>query len=264
MPNWKNIAKLSDRDARAREAEFEAQMLAMTVQVEPQEPAPPPRPSAATSPTPPAATSPTSTDVIWPPLPTTTSPTPPSTISPVASAPVVNTIQILVTDNGQTTRYNNLEAVPGPVRQHIMSAWIGSPTAFVPPMLNAPAFQNALPSPSPSPSASTSRPKSMKVAMFLNLIVPGAGQFYLGQRLAGAVYAFAFLASFIATLIIFVHGYFNYLSLSTSGDILDSGNLEAISHAFPAGIISALSAIGVVVYVASAIHLAVSRSRGAR
>ena len=101
----------------------------------------------------------------------------------------------------------------------------------------------------------------MRVAMFLNLMVPGAGQFYLGQRLAGAVYALAFLASFIALLVIFVHGYFNYLSLSTSGDILDSGNLEQVAHAFPAGIISALSAAGVVIYLASTIHLAVSRPR---
>ncbi len=101
----------------------------------------------------------------------------------------------------------------------------------------------------------------MKMAMFLNLIVPGAGQFYLGQHLAGAIYALIFLGSFAAALSIFVHGYFSYLNLSTSGDILDSGNLEQISHAFPAGIISALSAIGIVVYLASTIHLSVSRAR---
>ncbi len=101
----------------------------------------------------------------------------------------------------------------------------------------------------------------MKVAMFLNLIVPGAGQIYLGQRLAGAVYALTFLASFVALLIIFVRGYLNYLNLSTGGDILDSGNLEQAAHAFPAGIISALSALGIIIYLASTIHLAVSRSR---
>ena len=104
----------------------------------------------------------------------------------------------------------------------------------------------------------------MKVAMFLNLIVPGAGQFYLGQRLAGAAYALAFLGCFAAALIVFVHGYFNYLNLTTSGDILDSGNLEQVAHAFPAGIISALSAIGVVIYLASTIHLAMSRIRTAK
>ena len=101
----------------------------------------------------------------------------------------------------------------------------------------------------------------MKIAMFLNLMVPGAGQFYLGQRLIGGAYALAFLASFLATIIIFVHGYFKYLSLSTGGDILDGTNLEQVAKAFPTGIISTLSAIGMVIYLASTIHLAVSRRR---
>jgi hypothetical protein len=225
MPKWTDIAKLSDQEAKTREAQFEAEMLALVAQGEPQ---------------PPAAVA----------------PAPSATTLPVAPVPTHDGIQISVTANGQTSRFNNLEAVPGPVRQHIMSAWIGSPASTVPPMLNAPALRNdTLPSPAKT------RPKTMKVAMFLNLVVPGAGQFYLGQRLAGAVYALAFLASFAALLIIFAHGYFNYLNLSTSGDILDSGNLEQISHAFPAGIISALSAVGIVIYLASTIHLAVSRRR---
>ena len=226
MADWNTIAKLSDREAKTREAQFEAEMLAMVAQGESQTPTPAPAPSTTTLPTP----------------------------TVVATR---DGIQISVTDNGQTTRYSNLETVPGPVRQQIMSAWIVSPAAAVPPVLNAPALRNAPPSPS------TPRPRSMRVAMFLNLMVPGAGQFYLGQRLAGAVYALAFLASFIALLLIFVHGYFNYLSLSTSGDILDSGNLEQVAHAFPAGIISALSAAGIVIYLASTIHLAVSRNRSA-
>ena len=224
MPDWNTIAKLSDREAKTREAQFEAEMLSMVAQGNPQTPAASPAPSTPTLPTP----------------------------TVVATR---DGIQISVTDNGETTHYSSLESVPGPIRQQIMNAWILAPAAAVPPMLNAPALRSA------SPSPSTPRPKTMKVAMFLNLIVPGAGQFYLGQRLAGAVYALAFLASFIALLVIFVHGYFNYLSLSTSGDILDSGNLEQVAHAFPAGIISALSAAGVVIYLASTIHLAVSRPR---
>jgi hypothetical protein len=100
----------------------------------------------------------------------------------------------------------------------------------------------------------------MKVAMFLNLMVPGAGQFYLGQRLAGAVYALTFLACFATMLGIFLHGYYDYLRLSTSGDIMESNTLEQLAHAFPTGIISALSAVGIVIYLASTIHLAVSRA----
>jgi hypothetical protein len=226
MPDWNTIAKLSDREAKTREAQFEAEMLAMIAQGGPQSPVASPAPSTTALPTP--------------------------TVVAIRDG-----IQISVTDNGQTTRYSNLETVPGPIRQQIMNAWILSPAAAVPPVLNASALRNAPPSPS------TPRRKSMKLGMFLNLMVPGAGQFYLGQRLAGAAYALAFLASFTALLVIFVHGYFNYLSLSTSGDILDSNNLEQVAHAFPAGIISALSAVGIVIYLASTIHLAVSRTRSA-
>jgi len=226
MPDWKTIAKLSDKDAKTREAQFEAEMLALIAQGEHS------KPSAAT-------------------------PAPSATTLSVTPVPAHDGIQISVTTNGQSAHYNNLQEVPGEIRQHIMSAWIASPSAALPPVLNAPAFRNA-----PSlPSSKTPRPKTMKMAMFLNLLIPGTGQIYLGQRFAGAAYALAFLASFAAVLIIFVHGYFNYLNLSTSGDILDSGNLEKVANAFPAGIIGALSAIGIVIYLASTIHLAVSRAR---
>ena len=235
MPKWTDIAKLSDREANAREAEFEAQMLALLAQGES-------KPPAAVAPAPPVQSRSASV---------------PLAVVPVPSSPIFarDGVQISVTDNGQTTLYNNLESVPVPVRQQIMNAWILSPATAVPPVLNAPALRTKPPSPS------APRPRTMRVAMFLNLMVPGAGQFYLGQRLAGAVYALAFLASFAAALIIFVHGYFKYLNLSTSGDILDSGNLEQIAHAFPAGIISALSIVGIVIYLASTIHLAMSRQR---
>jgi len=223
MPDWKDITKLSDREAKIREAQFEAEMLALLAQDGTQTPAASPAPSATTS--------------------------------PIAPAPTPDAIQISVTDNGQTTRYSNLDNVPVSVRQRIMNAWIVSPAAAVPPILNAPAFRNA------SPSPPTRRPRTMRVAMFLNLLLPGAGQFYLGQRAAGAVYSLAFLASFGALLIIFVHGYFNYLSLSTIGDILDSGNLEQVAHAFPSGTLATLSLVGVVIYLVSAVHLVVSQNR---
>ena len=224
MPDWKDIAKLSDREARTREAQFEAEMLALIAQGE--SPAP------------------------------TASPTPSATTLPASTLPIRDGVQISVTANGQTAHYNNLEAVPAPVRQQIMSAWIASPSEAVPPVLNAPAVRNIL----PTPSSSARRPKTMKVAMFLNLMVPGAGQFYLGQRLAGAVYALAFLACFATALGIFLHGYFDYLRLSTSGDILESSILEQLAHAFPAGTIAGLSIIGIVIYLVSAVHLAVSRA----
>ena len=222
MPDWKDIAKLSDRETKTREAQFEVEMLALIAQGDSSTPA--------------------------------ASPTPSATTLPVAPVPIRDGVQISVTSHGQTAHYNNLEAVPAPVRQQIMSAWIVSPSEAVPPVLVAPALRNT-----PAPP-STPRPKTMKVAMFLNLMVPGAGQFYLGQRFAGAIYALAFLACFVAMFSIFLHGYFDYLRLSTSGDILESSTLEQLTHTFPAGTIAGLSVIGIVIYLASAIHLAVSRA----
>src|SRR5882724_6498833 len=222
MPDWKDIAKLSDREAKTREAQFEAEMLALIAQGDSSTPAASPTPSATTLPTP--------------------------------TIPIRDGVQISVTSHGQTAHYNNLEAVPAPVRQQIMSAWIVSPSEAVPPVLGAPALRNTLPSPT------TPRPKTMKVAMFLNLMVPGVGQFYLGQRVAGAIYSLAFLACFAAMLSIFLHSYFDYLRLSTSGDILESSTLEQLAHTFPAGTIAGLFIIGIVIYLVSAIHLAVSRA----
>ncbi len=46
------------------------------------------------------------------------------------------------------------------------------------------------------------------------------------------IYALIFSSSFAAALSIFVHGYFSYLNLSTSGDILDSAT-SSRSPAFP-------------------------------
>ena len=222
MPKWTEITKLSDHHARSREAEFEAQMLALLAGQKP--------PTPASS-------------------PVTTSPTP--------TAPTQHAIQIAVTEDGQTTLYNLL-SVPVPVRQRIMNTWRPVTAAAVPPIYNSAALHSA------TPPVKTPRQRTMRFAVFLNLMVPGLGQIYLGQRVAGTAYTLAFLACFVATLGVFLRGYFHYLQLSTGGDILEGGNLEEIAHAFPAGTLVALSLIGIVIYLASAIHLAMSRSRSAK
>jgi len=201
MSKWKNLTKLSDQEEKAREAAFEAEMLAMI--------APGTQPPAAPS-----------------------------------MAPIRKPIQISVTDNGQTTLYN-LETVPWPVRQQIMNAWRPSLAASLPP----PQIAS-----SPAP-----RQKTMRTAMALNLLLPGAGQFYFGQRIAGSAYAIGFIASFAATLVLFTRAYFAYLRLSTSGDIMETGNLEQLAKVFPTGVLAVISFIGTAIYIASAIHLFASR-----
>ncbi len=149
---------------------------------------------------------------------------------------------IQITVNGQ--QYNNLADVPAAIRQQILNAW--QPAA--PPVIRA----------EPPPPVTT-RPRSRRMAGALNLFLPGAGQIYLGQPVIGSVFALSFLACFTATLVIFVRGYMRYFQLSTSGDILDAGHLERLSHIFPVAPLVGLLIAATLIYVASAIHLFRSR-----
>ena len=76
------------------------------------------------------------------------------------------------------------------------------------------------------------KPKSLRFAVTLNFILPGAGQFYLGQRVFGEVLALAFLASFVAMMAIFLRGYAEYMRITTSGDIFESNVLEQRDNVF--------------------------------
>lgn len=220
MPKWKNIAKLSDQEAKKREAAFEAEMLATLAPGKVQPPVAPPAPAATASQTP--------------------------------AIPIRDGIKISVTDNGHTTHYNSLETVPLPVRQRIVNVWQPLSTPGTPPLLNASPIPN-VPPPPPAP-----RRKSLRFAMTLNLLVPGLGQFYFGQPVMGSVYAIGFLACFATMLAKFLSAYYHYLQLSTSGNILETGNLEQLAHAFPAGMLVGLTIVSIVIYLASSIHLALS------
>jgi hypothetical protein len=151
--------------------------------------------------------------------------------------PARDGIQITVTANGQTTQYQKLSDIPMPVRQQILNAWQPDAPPIIPPASTGP------------------HPRSRRVAGMLNLFLPGAGQIYLGQPLIGSLFTLAFLACFGAAIAIFVRAYVGYLQGATSGDILDAGNLERLSNAFPVGALIALSAAAVVIYIVSAVHL---------
>jgi hypothetical protein len=62
-------------------------------------------------------------------------------------------------------------------------------------------------------------------------------------------------------LVLFIRAYAHYLQLATNADILETGTLESLSRSFPVGTLLALSIVGTLIYVASAIHLAVGRDR---
>ena len=182
--------------------------------------------------------------------------------APVTPPPVVparDGIQITVTANGQSTPYNNLEAVPAPVRQQILNAWQPSQ----PPVIHDENCSRASMRRDDTAhrAVATPKPRSRRVAMTLNLFLPGAGQFYLGQPAAGSVYAFGFIACFVASLVIFLRDYGGYIQMSTGGDIFETGNLERLTRSFHTGWLGGLQVVAIAIYLTSAIHLSRSRTQ---
>lgn len=174
------------------------------------------------------------------PQPRVTSATPPN--------PIRNGIQISVTENGRTTQYNELELVPLPVRQQILNVWQPRPRVteqVFPPVGNQP----------PLPAGPT---RSLRFAMALNLLFPGAGQFYMRQPAWGSVYSIGFVACLTTMMFKFLRAYSEYLRLSTNGEIMESGNLEHLSQVFPIRMLLTLTVVGIVIYFVSSIHLALS------
>ena len=106
---------------------------------------------------------------------------------------------------------------------------------------------------------SAPKPRTLRFALTLNLLLPGAGQLYLGQPLLAAAYALPFLATVVTTLAIFLRAYTHYLNLATTGDLLESGNLETLTHTFHPGLLATLTAISTAIFIASTIHLIITR-----
>lgn len=101
--------------------------------------------------------------------------------------------------------------------------------------------------PPPLPSAG----KSLRLARWLNLALPGAGLFYLGRRFLGAALAVPFLACFFAALALFVVSYGRYLSLALGGDILEGDRLERLGEIFPSAWLVGLAIAGVLIQLCS-------------
>ena len=102
---------------------------------------------------------------------------------------------------------------------------------------------------------SSRRPKSLRFAVMLTLVLPGAGQFYLGQIIVGLVYASSFLACFVGMLVIFFRAYSHYLAISSSGDILGTNQLEEIARVFNVPALVSLSSLSVVILFIALGHL---------
>jgi hypothetical protein len=111
------------------------------------------------------------------------------------------------------------------------------------------------------PATNQPERKNVRLAMTLNFLLPGIGQFYLGQRLFGFSLAAGFLACFVAMLGIFSYGYREYLNIATSDDILQSGFLERIGSVFHIGWLVGLLVLSVVIFIVSLVDLSLRARR---
>jgi hypothetical protein len=95
----------------------------------------------------------------------------------------------------------------------------------------------------------------------LNVFLPGAGLFYLGHRLVGACLAGAFLGCFTAILTVFGIGYYQYLRIALSEDLLKGDNLEQAGASFHQGWLLGLAALGMVLYLISAVLYSIAKRK---
>ena len=93
--------------------------------------------------------------------------------------------------------------------------------------------------------------KDHRFALMLNLVLPGAGQFYLGQRLLGSAFALGFLTIFVAMLVVFIVGFKRYWELATGEDLLEGQQLEQMREAMHPVQLLILMGVGILLYVLS-------------
>jgi len=111
----------------------------------------------------------------------------------------------------------------------------------------------AIPQPKP-PEA-----KSVRFAATLNMILPGTGQFYLGQRILGFILAGTFLTCLIAMFVIFFVGYAQYLRVAINP--MEGQELESLANVFHVRWQIGLLIVSVVVWIASLAGLARAKAR---
>jgi hypothetical protein len=113
--------------------------------------------------------------------------------------------------------------------------------------------------------ASESKPNGVEARRFatmLNLVLPGAGQIYLGQRLLGCAFAGGALACFVAAVVVFIVGIKRYWELASSGDLFEGRKLEQMREAMHPGQLFILVGVVILMYVLSIAALRLVPPRG--
>lgn len=104
-----------------------------------------------------------------------------------------------------------------------------------------------------APPPLPSQPKSLRMAAAINVILPGAGLFYLGHRRSGGIIAGLFLGVFLVTVVTFLVGYINYLSIALDPQILEGNKLEEVGASFHQGWLMVFALVGAILYLISTV-----------
>ncbi len=95
--------------------------------------------------------------------------------------------------------------------------------------------------------------KSRRIAAGLNCAIPGAGQFYLGQKVLGVAFMVVWLVILIVAVRLLVGGIGFYFSVAGNEHILDPGVLEQLADKFH---LSQLLAASVAYFVVKGLSIA--------
>jgi hypothetical protein len=107
-------------------------------------------------------------------------------------------------------------------------------------------------------------PKSRRIAVALNLAIPGAGQIYFGQSFLGAIIIVVFLVSLVVGVKCLLGGMGLYFSVAADGRLLEPGVLEELAVQFHLPWLIASLVVGIVAQIAAVALLYLFRPRSAQ
>lgn len=104
-------------------------------------------------------------------------------------------------------------------------------------------------------STGKERHARLRRASLLNILLPGTGQYYLGQKRLGLGLLVGFLAPFLAALVLFFLALDRYFAVVTSGNILEGNQLENLGATLHPPWLIALTALAVTDFLMSMVLL---------
>lgn len=112
-----------------------------------------------------------------------------------------------------------------------------------------------------NPAAAPRARPPIAAAALANLVLPGAGQWWLGRRIRGAVYGLSFLAASLTLLGRFVWDYMAYLIGVTSGSLFEDDAIGSLTDIFHIRALVTLFCIAIAIAIVSEADLLVTARR---